>query len=165
MAREIAMTLEVVHGSIGSEAARTSGFGWKEPAAHGGTVRVLVVDDEPSICTALSTALSGEGYEVVTAQSGEGALAIVRGDYIDVMLVDLRIPDMRGDIVFQVAAATQPHLAYQSLFMTGDITDNARALISACRCHFLRKPFDLDDLLDAVAAIAPGRDGLQGQTA
>lgn len=160
------MTLEVMHGSNGSEAARTSGLGWREPAARDGTVRVLVVDDEPSICTALSKALAGEGYKVLTAQSGEGALAIVRGDYIDVMLVDLRIPDMRGDIVFQVAAATQPHLAYQSLFMTGDITDNARALIAACRCHFLRKPFDLSVLLDAVAALSPmGRDGLQDQTA
>ena len=62
---------------------------------------------------------------------------------------------MRGDIIYQLAAATQPHLTYQSLFMTGDITEKAQALIAACKCHFLRKPFDLRDLMDAMAAIAP----------
>src|SRR5947208_652486 len=67
-------------------------------------VRVLVVDDEPSICKALTMALDRAGYAAVSAQSGESALAILRDEHIDVMLIDLRIPDMRGDVVFEVAA-------------------------------------------------------------
>jgi two-component system, OmpR family, response regulator len=150
------MTLEVVLGSISSDTFRGPSSGSKDPAARTGkAVRVLVVDDEPSICEAVSAALVRWGYEVVMAQSGEAALAIVRGEAIDVMLIDLRIPDMRGDIVFEVAAATQPHLAYQTLFMTGDITENAHALIVATKCHFLRKPFDLNCMFHAIAAIAP----------
>jgi DNA-binding NtrC family response regulator len=118
-------------------------------------VTVLVVDDEPSICKALSIALSRAGYDVITAQSGEAALAYVRSRPIDVLVLDLRIPDTRGDVVFELAAATQPHLRAQTLFMTGDITERAQKLITACRCHFLRKPFDLRDLNDAVAALRP----------
>ena len=69
--------------------------------ALGKKLRVLIVDDEPSICKALSMALSRAGYDAIAAQSGESALAIVRSEHVDVMLVDLRIPDMRGDVIFR----------------------------------------------------------------
>ena len=160
------MTLEVVLGSIRSDApSRISGPLGKELAPRERAVRILVVDDEPSICKALSAALTRAGYEVATAQSGEAALATVRAEHIDVLLLDLRIPDMRGDIIFEVAAATQPQLAYQTVFMTGDITEKAASLISACRCVMLRKPFDLTELFDAIAAIAPNLDRDKDQTA
>lgn len=122
---------------------------------YGERVSVLVVDDEPSICKALSIALKRAGYEAITAESGEAALAFVRTRGIDVLVLDLRIPDTRGDVVFELAAAIQPQLRAQTLFMTGDITERAQKLITACRCNFLRKPFDLRDLLDAVAALSP----------
>ena len=121
----------------------------------GERVSVLVVDDEPSICKALSIALSRAGYEAITAQSGEAGLAFVRSRAIDVLVLDLRIPDTRGDVVFELAAATQPHLREQTLFMTGDITERAQKLIAACNCNFLRKPFDLRDLLASIAALSP----------
>ena len=152
------MTWKVVQGSqsagSSSRAAPMEAQG-KESMSHTPLVRVLVVDDEPSICKALSMALSRAGYDAIAAQSGESALAIVRNEHVDVMLLDLRIPDMRGDVIFEVAAGHQPHLRYQTLFMTGDITERAHKLIAACKCHFLRKPFDLRDMTDAVAALAP----------
>jgi len=113
------------------------------------------VDDEPAICKALSMSLSRDGYDAIAAQSGESALAIIRNEHIDVMLIDLRIPDMRGDVIFEVAAGHQPHLRYQTLFMTGDITERAQKLIAACKCDFLRKPFDLTDMKAKVASLAP----------
>ena len=124
------------------------------PVARNG-IHVLVVDDEPSICKALSMALDRAGYDVVTAQSGEAALAILRGEHVDVMVIDLRIPDMRGDAIFEYAAGVQPHLRRQTLFTTGDITERAEILIAACKCNFLRKPFDLGDMMAAVAALSP----------
>jgi DNA-binding NtrC family response regulator len=127
----------------------------KEPMAHGKQVRVLVVDDEPSICKALSMALSRSGYDAIAAQSGESALAIIRNEHVDVMLIDLRIPDMRGDVIFEVAAGHQPHLRYQTLFMTGDITERAQKLIAVCRCPVLMKPFDLRVMIDAMNGLSP----------
>jgi len=151
------MTWKVVLGNPEAKEPRAvAGPQAKEQTSHmKAPVRVLVVDDEPSICKALTMALSRSGYEAIAAQSGESALAIIRNEHVDVMLIDLRIPDMRGDVIFEVAAGHQPHLRYQTLFMTGDITERAHKLIAACKCHFLRKPFDLRDMTDAVAALAP----------
>ena len=116
----------------------------------GQSTHVLLVDDEPAICKALSLALTRAGFRVSAALSGENAMSVVRSQHIDVMVVDLRIPDMRGDSLFELAAAMQPHLRNRTLFTTGDITERAQELIEACRCPLLRKPFDLKDLIDWV---------------
>ena len=145
------MALEIVLGSVGPDGIRPLA----PPRGTAGGLRALIVDDEPSICRLLEKALTDLGYQTVTAQSGESALAIVRAERVDVLLLDFRIPDMRGDIIFEVAAAMQPQLAYQTLFMTGDILEMSKALIRACKCNYLQKPFALDVLTDALAAIAP----------
>jgi len=126
---------------------------------------VLLVDDEPAICKALALALSRAGFRVTTALSGETAMSTVRAEHIDVLVVDLRIPDMRGDTLFELAAAIQPHLRNRTLFTTGDITERAQELIEACRCPLLRKPFDLKDLIDWVRGVQPAAKPQQGRTA
>ena len=117
--------------------------------------RVLVVDDEPAICKALTMALTRAGFDAVAAQTGESALAILRSERVDVLVLDLRIPDTRGDVIFELAAAIHPHLRTQTLFLTGDISERALRLIAACKCPSLRKPFELRELTDAVTALAP----------
>jgi DNA-binding response OmpR family regulator len=119
------------------------------------STRVLVVDDEPAICKALTMALARAGFNAVAAQTGEGALAILRSERVDVLVLDLRIPDTRGDVIFELAAAIHPHLRTQTLFLTGDISERALRLIAACRCPSLRKPFELRELTDADSALAP----------
>jgi DNA-binding response OmpR family regulator len=118
-------------------------------------MHVLLVDDEPAICKALALALTRAGWRVSTALSGEAAMSVVRGQPVDVLVVDLRIPDMRGDALFELAAATQPHLRTRTLFTTGDITERAQELIEAVRCPLLRKPFDLKELIDWVQSVQP----------
>jgi len=76
---------------------------------------------------------------------------------VDVLLLDLRIPDTRGDVVFELAAATHPHLRHQTLFMTGDISDRALKLIQSCKCPVIRKPFELRELIAMIDALAPRR--------
>ena len=120
-----------------------------------GSTRVLVVDDEPAICKALTMALSRAGFDTVAAQTGDAALAILRSERVDVLVLDLRIPDTRGDVIFELAAAIHPHLRTRTLFLTGDIGERALRLIAACKCPSLRKPFELRELTDAVAALAP----------
>jgi len=119
--------------------------------------RVLVVDDEPAICRALSIALSRAGYDVLTAQSGDAALLTLASERVDVMVIDLRIPDTRGDVVLELAAATHPHLRNRTLFMTGDISEKAHKLILSCKCPSVRKPFELRELITAVGSLAPQR--------
>ena len=114
---------------------------------------VLVVDDEPAISKALGTALTRAGFRVSTALSGETAMLVVRSQHVDVLVTDLRIGDMRGDSLFELAAATQPHLRTRSLITTGDITERAQELIEACNVPLLRKPFDLKELIDWVRGV------------
>jgi DNA-binding NtrC family response regulator len=129
-------------------------------------VRALIVDDEPAICKALTIALDRAGYEALSAQSGDSALTLLTFERVDVMLIDLRIPDTRGDVVFELAAATHPHLRHQTLFMTGDISDRAHKLIQSCKCPSIKKPFELRELIAAVDELVPHlRRGAQGQSA
>jgi DNA-binding NtrC family response regulator len=121
----------------------------------GQLTHVLLVDDEPAICKALALALSRAGFRCSTALSGEAAMSVVRSERVDVLVVDLRIPDMRGDALFELAAAMQPHLRARTLFTTGDITERAQELIEAVRCPLLRKPFDLKELIDWVRGVQP----------
>jgi len=126
-----------------------------KPSGLEPNARVLIVDDEPSICRALTIALSRAGYAVESALSGEAAHEMLRVIRFDVLLLDLRIPDVRGDVLFHLAASLQPHLRDHTLFATGDVSDRAQALIDDCRCPMIRKPFKLDDVLAAVAALIP----------
>lgn len=130
---------------------------------QGDRVRVLVVDDEPAICKALTTALERAGYDAVSALSGDSALARLAAESFDVLLLDLRIPDTRGDVLFELAAATHPHLRTGTVFMTGDLSERAQKLITSCHCPLLRKPFELRELMMIVSAIAPRRSREAGE--
>ncbi len=116
---------------------------------------MLVVDDEVSICRALKLALDQAGFDTTVAHSGESAHSLLEKHDFDVLLLDLRIPDLRGDVLYHIAIALRPRLVGHTIFMTGDITDRAQSLISACGCIGMQKPFNLDELIAAVKKLAP----------
>ena len=120
-------------------------------------VRILVVDDEPSICRALTIAFSRDGYDVRAVDSGEVALSLLRAEHFDCMVVDLRVPDMRGDVLFELASSLQPQLRTATVFTTGDASELAQDLIGACGCPLLAKPFDLSELLQRVEQMLMGK--------
>jgi DNA-binding response OmpR family regulator len=119
----------------------------------GNRIRILVVDDEPSICSALRMALERSSYHVVTAHSGEEAQTRIMTEQFDAMVLDLRMKDIRGDVVYYMACGAQPHLRQSTLFMTGDITENAELLIGATGCPLMPKPWEHADLLRRVRAL------------
>ena len=123
--------------------------------AHGDQVRILVVDDEPSICLALKIALTRAGHDVVAVHSGEEAQKRIMTEHFDILIADLRMKDMRGDVVYYVALGAQPHLRHCTVFLTGDITDAAERLIDATGCMLLRKPFELSEVLGIVGTLCP----------
>lgn len=119
--------------------------------------RVLVVDDEPSVAQVIALLLRRGGFEVVTAGSGQDAMHLL-DDPFDAMVLDLRLPGMRGDAFYYAASARQPWLTGRALFLTGDITEQAEEVIGATGCRFLRKPFDMHVMLDLVRAMVPERE-------
>lgn len=122
---------------------------------QGTATRVLIIDDEPAICKALSIALSRAGFYVKTSLTGDGGIRILKKEAFDVLVLDLRVQDMRGDVIFELAKAERPELATRTLFVTGDISERADKIIDACRCPLLRKPFELRDLIHFVNSMAP----------
>jgi len=125
------------------------------PTADGShPLRVLVVDDEPSICQALTLLFRWHGIDVVTALSAADAVRILAEAHVDVLLIDLRLRDARGDSVFRAAVERDPSYRERTLFMTGDITAEAERIIAATNCPYLRKPFDITLAVQAIAALA-----------
>ena len=117
-------------------------------------LRLLVVDDEPSICQVLTLLLADHGVDVVTALSGSEARMQLAAGRFDVLLIDLRLRDIRGDLLFRSLVETDPCLQERTLFMTGDISTEAERLIAATNCPYLRKPFDITLAVHAIAARA-----------
>ena len=129
-------------------------------------MRVLVVDDEPSICQALTLLFAWHGIDAATALSAADANRAIAESRFDVLLIDLRLRDARGDSVFRFAAEHDPTYRERTLFMTGDITTEAERIIAATNCPYLRKPFDIVLAVQAIAALVgiafPPGDGERG---
>ena len=120
-----------------------------------GSPRVLIVDDEPAICSALVHVLRRAGYDPVVATSPVDADALL-SENIAAMLLDLRLPHMRGDVFFHLAAARFPHLRRRTVFMSGDITTEAERMIALTGCSALWKPFPNVTLVDAIRGVLAG---------
>jgi two-component system response regulator VicR len=111
--------------------------------------RVLVVDDEPAICQALGQVLRRAGFDPVLAPGAIEAEMLL-DDSIDAMVIDLRVPYMRGDVFFHIATARFPKLRSRTLIMSGDISPEAERLVSLTGCQCLWKPFPNAELVSAL---------------
>lgn len=107
---------------------------------------LLLVEDEPAIVSGLAALLRRRGFVVQTAATALAAMAVLQRQHVDGMLVDFRLPDMRGDVLYAAAAALQPHLARRTVFLTGDISTVASESLEDTHCPIMLKPFDLADL-------------------
>jgi two-component system response regulator MprA len=115
---------------------------------------VLVVDDDTSILDTVSAILTGEGYEVVSAASGQEALDAVAKKHPAVILLDMRMPIMDG---WAVARALRGQgINVPIVVMTA--ADSAKRWADEVGADgYLAKPFGLDELLAAVERFrAPG---------
>jgi CheY-like chemotaxis protein len=72
---------------------------------------LLVVDDEPRILSALQRSLRREGYEILTADSGAAALRTLRGQRVDLLLTDHKMPGMTGLELIREVAVQWPGIA------------------------------------------------------
>lgn len=104
--------------------------------------RVLAVDDEPLIRMSLRIALAREGYEVDTASSGLEAMGLLDRRSYDLMLLDLRLPDVSGIEVLRYARRVDPEL--KVLLVTA--STNAPSVVEAEQegaIGVVAKPFTL----------------------
>jgi DNA-binding NtrC family response regulator len=144
------------HPERGADSSRQGATRRPSPLTADGwnPLRVLLVDDEPAICQALTLLLGWHGIDVMSVLSVAEATDALRRSRFDVLLLDLRLRDGRGDALFRTAVEIEPSYRDRTLFITGDISTEAERAIAATNCPYLRKPFDITLAVHAIAALA-----------
>ncbi len=106
-------------------------------------LHVLVVDDEASVRVALQRYLSSKGHEVETTASGREALARMREDAFDAVIIDMRMPDVSGEQLFGELKARDPSYAERVIFTTGQLVDDSvRNFLASTGRPCVPKPFE-----------------------
>lgn len=114
-------------------------------------IRVLVVDDEAPIRLTMSALLERQGYQVITADTGEAALALIYQRPLDLLLLDLKMPGLDGIEVAQRARQRQPDLAIIILTGHGSL-DSALEAIHVDVFDYVLKTADPEYVLSRVRA-------------
>jgi len=112
----------------------------------GTPIRVLVVDDEPSLTDLLSMALKYEGWDIRTAPDGQKALSAAREFRPDAVVLDIMLPDIDGLKVLQRLRADGSDVPV--LFLTAkDALDDRIAGLTAGGDDYVTKPFSLEEVV------------------
>ena len=116
---------------------------------------ILVVDDEPEIRETLADILGRARHRVVTASSGRQALERMATERYDVILTDIRMPDLDGRALYQEIVRRWPRQAGRVVFITGDTLASAlREFVTASGRPVIEKPFSPNDVRRVVAELA-----------
>ena len=122
----------------------------------GEKVKVLVVEDEPSIAAVCRRALA-DGFEVDVAPNGRVARDMLAGKDYRLLLLDIRTPEMNGQQLYHYLEAERPELAGRVIFTTGDVmAGDVQDFIRQTGMPFLPKPFTPKELLEVVKTVAAG---------
>lgn len=117
---------------------------------------VLVVDDDRNLRVTLSMILADEGYDVLTAQDAQQALDLLDARPVDVVLMDIKMPGMRGDEACAKAKRMRPELPV--VMITAHVAEDlAQGALEAGADSIHYKPLDVDRLLRRVAELCTGR--------
>ncbi len=115
--------------------------------------RILLIEDDPAVVSAVLLAL-GERNEVAVAANGLEALRLAAAQSFDLVLCDLRMPEMDGLELFERLRAAHPELARRVLFISGDTNSAAtRAALEGTGRPLLTKPFTPEELFGAIATL------------
>ena len=115
------------------------------------TNRVLVVDDEPQILRALRINLQARDYEVVTAGTGRDALRLATDTSLDLVVLDLGLPDLPG---VEVVRILRTWTAVPILILSGRLNSSAKVdALDAGADDYVTKPFDVDELFARIRAV------------
>src|ERR671913_416747 len=123
---------------------------------------ILVVDDEKSQREILEMILSGEGYDVTTAASGEAALKFAKDRRFDLALTDLKMTGMDGIELLQHLLAYDSSIIVILLTAHGSI-DSAKEALRRGAFDYLQKPYDRDTLLDTIRRALKRLDALDAE--
>jgi putative nucleotidyltransferase with HDIG domain len=119
--------------------------------------KVLCVDDEPNILSALRRMLGLEGFQVLTAESGAQALELLAKDTVNVIISDMQMPGMDGTALLEKVRQQWPHTMRLMLTGASDVTGAIEAINQGAIYRYIAKPWNDEELLSTIkSAIAYG---------
>ncbi len=113
---------------------------------------LLVVDDEPNILDLLATSLRFAGFDVVTAPNGTGALRQAASHPVDLIVLDVMMPDMDGFTVLRRLRAAGSTVPVVFLTARDDTEDKVKGL-TAGGDDYITKPFSLEEVVARIRAV------------
>jgi len=118
----------------------------QSPADSAGR-HILIVDDEPDVADMLGDILTAAGHRIETADSGRTALKYLHEHDFDLIVSDLRMPDLDGPGLYEELQKTQPTLCARMVFVTGDtLGEAAKRFLTQAERPVIEKPFVPDDV-------------------
>jgi two-component system, OmpR family, response regulator len=114
--------------------------------ADGSPIRILAVDDEPSLTELLSMAMRYEGWQVATAASGSEAVRVARETRPDAIVLDIMLPDFDGLEVMRRIRTELPDVPV--IFLTAkDAVNDRISGLTAGGDDYVTKPFSLEEVI------------------
>jgi two-component system response regulator PilR (NtrC family) len=123
----------------------------------GAPPHILFADDEPTLRGLMAERLADRGFEVVEAESGERALALLDQFAFDVVITDLRMPGVDGTQVIETARQRYPKIVIIVITGYGTVKDAVDA-IKRGATDFIAKPFQFDELMHVLQKAMEQRD-------
>lgn len=115
----------------------------------GSQVHILVIDDDENIRKVVCAILNDKGYKVDAAGSGNEAIVKTAQNHYDLMLVDIRLPDIEGTELLTRIHDTVPRI--RKIMVTGYPTlQNAVSAINQGADAYIMKPFDVEKMLSTI---------------
>ncbi|HVX38422.1 MAG TPA: ATP-binding protein [Gemmatimonadaceae bacterium] len=147
------LTLPAAEEPANEDGARDSGpIVLRSPLAG---IRLLFIDDEPSLRSGMQAFGELRGFTVLAAQDGIAGLEMVRTASVDAIVCDLRMPGMDGPAFHERLRRERPGLAARTVFVTGDVVSTS-GRASATRQPVLTKPFSFERLEETLVALMRG---------
>lgn len=107
--------------------------------------KILIIEDNEDLVFSLTKVLKNEGYQVISAESGEEGLEILQKDLIDLILLDLNLPKMNGLEILSTVKANDPDMVVLMMTASTGVQPAIEALKKGA-FEYLMKPFELDEL-------------------
>jgi class 3 adenylate cyclase/CheY-like chemotaxis protein len=117
-------------------------------------VTALAVDDEPANLRLLDAVLTPRGYRILTASSGAEALALLETEEVDIVLLDIVMPEMDGHEVCRRIRSKPATEFLPVVMITASGSEQRLAALESGADDFVTKPFDKSELLARVASLA-----------
>lgn len=114
--------------------------------------RILLVEDEPDVASFIRQGLEEEGYDLGWVQEGRRALEYVQQKSVDLVLLDIRLPDLSGIEVCERLRLHRPDLPIMMLTALDAVEDRVKGLRAGAD-DYLPKPFAFDELLARIEAL------------